>query len=189
MLAMQYSFTLPTDYDMNIIHDRITRFGPLLDSAPQLLIKAYLYAQKGEHGEENLYAPFYLWNSSTGMSDFLSGEGFMGLSRAFGWPHVRQWLPWLTHFNHPQLTEATYATRQTLPIAPYSDLHVLRQQQQAAPNALASIVAFDPTAWQLVRLDLWRVPPTTIVFNTQLYRIGHLSMPFDHTVPRVDSHG
>ncbi|CAI0822300.1 Uncharacterised protein [Serratia quinivorans] len=99
MLAMQYSFTLPADYDMAIIQDRITRFGHLLDNAPQLLIKAYLYAQKGEYGEENLYAPFYLWNSSTGMSDFLIGEGFQGLSRAFGWPQVRQWLPWLTHFD------------------------------------------------------------------------------------------
>ncbi len=45
MLAMQYSFTLPADYDMAIIQDRITRFGHLLDNAPQLLIKAYLYAQ------------------------------------------------------------------------------------------------------------------------------------------------
>lgn len=187
MLAMQYSFTLPADYDMVIIQDRIARFGHLLDNAPQLLIKAYLYAQKGEHGEENLYAPFYLWNSSIGMSDFLVGEGFKGLSQAFGWPQVRQWLPWLAHFDYPRLGEATCATRLILPIEPYSNLPILRQQQQVAADALASIVAFDPAAWQVVRLDLWRVPPAELTPNIQLYRIGHLSMPFDHTAPRVDS--
>lgn len=187
MLAMQYSFTLPADYDMAIIQDRITRFGHLLDNAPQLLIKAYLYAQKGEHGEENLYAPFYLWNSSTGMSDFLIGEGFQGLSRAFGWPQVRQWLPWLTHFDRLRLSQATCATRQTWPIAPYSDLNALRQRQWVAPGAVASIVAFDPGFWQLIRLDLWQTLPTEIAPNAQLYHIGHLSPPFDHTAPRVDS--
>jgi hypothetical protein len=187
MLAMQYSFTLPADYDMAIIQDRISRFGHLLDNAPQLLIKAYLYAQKGEYSEENLYAPFYLWNSSAGMSDFLIGEGFKGLSRAFGWPQVRQWLPWVTHFDRLRLSQATCATRQTWPIAPYSDLNVLQQRQWVAPGALASIVAFDPTFWQLVRLDLWQALPTEIAPNAQCYRIGHLSTPFDHTAPRVDS--
>lgn len=29
MLAMQYSFTLPVDYDMNMIHDQIARIGHL----------------------------------------------------------------------------------------------------------------------------------------------------------------
>jgi hypothetical protein len=27
------------------------------------------------------------------------------------------------------------------------------------------------------------------MIHDQIARIGHLSMPFDHTVPRVDSHG
>ncbi|QUY49679.1 DUF4865 family protein [Serratia plymuthica] len=192
MLAMQYNFPLPADYDMAIIRDRIGRFGHLLDNCPQLLIKAYLYAQKGEHSGENLYAPFYLWNSSAGMSDFLTGDGFRGVSQAFGWPQVTHWLPWLTHFDRQRLAEATCATRQTLPIAPYSDLAALRRQQQADPvalgsNAVASIVAFDPAAWQLVKLHLWRELPPAPEPGTQCYRVGHLSAPFDHTAPRVDS--
>ncbi|MNG69851.1 hypothetical protein D3C79_282220 [compost metagenome] len=191
MLAMQYNFALPADYDMAIIRDRIARFGHLLDNCPQLLIKAYLYAQKGEHSGENLYAPFYLWNSSAGMSDFLTGDGFRGVSQAFGWPQVTHWLPWLTHFDRQRLAEATCATRQTLPIAPYSDLAALRRQQVDLStldcNAVASIVAFDPAAWQLVRLHLWRELPLTPEPGTQCYRVGHLSVPFDHTAPRVDS--
>ncbi|MNF05113.1 hypothetical protein D3C80_2047750 [compost metagenome] len=52
---------------------------------------------------------------------------------------------------------------------------------------MASIVAFDPAAWQLVRLHLWRELPLTPEPGTQCYRVGHLSVPFDHTAPRVDS--
>lgn len=52
------------------------------------------------------------------MSDFLTGEGFRGLSQAFGWPRVNHWLPWLTHFDRPHLAEAAWATCQEQIIAP-----------------------------------------------------------------------
>lgn len=81
MLAMQYRFTLPADYDMAIVRRRIANFGHRLDACPQLIVKAYLYAQRSEGSAENLYAPFYLWNSSAGMSDFLTDEGFRGSAR------------------------------------------------------------------------------------------------------------
>ncbi|PYB20851.1 DUF4865 family protein [Serratia marcescens] len=187
MLAMQYRFPLPADYDMAIVRRRIANFGHRLDACPQLIVKAYLYAQRSEGSAENLYAPFYLWNSSAGMSDFLTDEGFRGLSQAFGWPRVNHWLPWLAHFDRPHLAGAAWATCQEQIIAPYSDLPALRRQQQAAPSALASIVAFDPADWRLVRLDLWRESPQSPVQNGQLFRVGHLSAPFDHTAPRVDS--
>ncbi|HIF6760239.1 TPA: DUF4865 family protein [Serratia marcescens] len=187
MLAMQYRFTLPADYDMAIVRRRIADVGHRLDACPQLIVKAYLYAQRSEGSAENLYAPFYLWNSGAGMSDFLIGEGFRGLSQAFGWPRVNHWLPWLAHFDRPHLAEAALATCQERAIAPYSDLPALRRQQQAAPGALASIVAFDPAEWRLVRLDVWREPPQARPQNGQLFRVGHLSAPFDHTAPRVDS--
>ena len=74
------------------------------------------------------------------MSDFLTGEGFRGLSQAFGWPRVNHWLPWLAHFDRPHLAGAAWATCQERAIASYSDLPALRRQQQAAPGALASIV-------------------------------------------------
>ncbi|CAI0691623.1 Uncharacterised protein [Serratia marcescens] len=48
MLAMQYRFTLPADYDMAIVRRRIADFGHRLDACPQLIVKAYLYAQRSE---------------------------------------------------------------------------------------------------------------------------------------------
>jgi hypothetical protein len=187
MLSMQYSFTLPADYDMAIVRRRIADFGHLLDACPQLIVKAYLYAQRGERSAENRYAPFYLWNSGAGMSDFLAGEGFKGLSQAFGWPRVEHGLPWLTYFDRPHLSAAAWATQQTQAITPYSDLLRLRRQLRAAPGALASIVACNPADWRLTRLDMWREPPGEQMNNAQVFRIGHLATPFDHTAPRVDS--
>src|SRR5271165_2720611 len=52
MIAMQYSFTLPADYDMSVIDRRIADKGPLLDGFPGLQFKAYLVARRGEHGPE-----------------------------------------------------------------------------------------------------------------------------------------
>ncbi|AHG21741.1 D-amino acid aminotransferase [Chania multitudinisentens RB-25] len=181
MIAMQYTFTLPADYDMGIIRKRIADFGHLLDKHPQLIMKAYLYALKGEHGHDNRYAPFYLWNSSTGMSDFLSGNGFRGVSQAFGWPQVNHWLPWVVSLVPENLAEARYATLEYRPIAPYSDLAQLRSQQQANPLALASIVAFDPANWQQVNFHLWHQRPQQHSAQTQCYMVGHISAPLDTT--------
>lgn len=59
MMAMQYSFTLPADYDMEIIDRRIRDKGPAMDGFLHLGFKAFLSARRGESGSrENLYAPF-----------------------------------------------------------------------------------------------------------------------------------
>jgi hypothetical protein len=60
MIAMQYSFTLPADYDMSIIDRRIRDKGPLLDNFPNLRLKAYLTARTGDEetaSRENLSPP------------------------------------------------------------------------------------------------------------------------------------
>jgi hypothetical protein len=36
MLAMQYGFTLPADFDMDIIRRRVTAKGPAVDGFPGL---------------------------------------------------------------------------------------------------------------------------------------------------------
>lgn len=82
MLAMQYSFTLPADYDISDIRERITTNGYLMDGFPLLVFKAFPYASRdqGRHYAcENLYAPFYLWESTEGMNNFLVSSGFATL--------------------------------------------------------------------------------------------------------------
>lgn len=184
MIAMQYSFTLPADYDMSIIDRRIRDKGPLLDGFPRLRFKAYLSARKQDPGfasAENLYAPFYLWDEPEGIDSFLSSPGFAALTRDFGWPSVQTWLVWQADLG-ADLGNARYATRVVRPIAPFSNLADQRDTAAAAMRsarengALAAIAAFDPTKWLLVEFSLWATLPTTTE-AMQVYTVGHVSLP------------
>ncbi|PWC80628.1 D-amino acid aminotransferase [Azospirillum sp. TSH100] len=185
MIAMQYSLVLPADYDMSIIDRRIRDRGPLLDGFPHLRFKAYLAARKQDAGfasGENLYAPFYLWDEPEGIDAFLSSPGFAAVSRDFGWPSVQTWL-----VRHVELTAnlaaATFAARETVPIAPYSDLASQRDSAVAeaksaiAAGALAAVAAFDPTKWMMVKFTLWPNLPELVRETMQLYTVGHISLP------------
>ena len=48
MIAMHYRFTLPADYDMALIEQRIASNGARLDGFPGLLFKAYLYSRQDD---------------------------------------------------------------------------------------------------------------------------------------------
>lgn len=180
MIAMQYSFVLPADYDMAIIDRRIAERGHMTDAFPGLLFKAYLSARKGEGGD-NLYAPFYLWHDVEGMHEFLTGAGFAGVSQAFGWPSVKTWTVW--HAQHaPDVAAARFATRSVAAIAPHTALAPLREREIAASRAaleagaLASAVGFEPGGWSLVRFRLWRARPLDME-GEQVYDVGHMSLP------------
>jgi hypothetical protein len=185
MIAMQYGFVLPADYDMSVIDRRIRDKGPLLDGFPRLRFKAYLSARKKDAdfaSAENLYAPFYLWDEPQGVDDFLSGPGFAALTRDFGWPVVRTWMVWSAELG-PDLGDARFASREIAPIAPYCDLAALRDSAMADARsamergALAAVTGFDPGGWTTVRLHLWRTPPQAEGDGFQLYAVGHMSLP------------
>jgi len=170
MIAMQYSFTLPADYDMAIIDRRIADKGRLTDGFPGLAFKAYLSAQASP---DNLYAPFYVWHDAEGLNRFLSGPGFVGLTRSFGWPVVRIWPVWQARIG--DIARATHATRELSAIAPHDDLAARRARdaaEVAADGALASIAGFEPTTWTSIRFRLWDHQAT----GGQAYRVGHISI-------------
>jgi hypothetical protein len=182
MIAMQYSFILPADYDMAIIHRRIAEKGHLLDDFPQLDFKAYLSAQRDDESlasRENLYAPFYLWQHEKGMHAFLGGSGFAALTQ----PSIRTWSVWRAEVA-PDLSAATYASRELIAIPPYSALDRLREMESAAlqadidAGALAAVSAYEPTKWTLLRFRLWReLPEHPLAADRQFYRVGHISHP------------
>jgi hypothetical protein len=179
MIAMQYSFTLPADYDMAIIDRRIVERGGSTDNFPKLLFKAYLTARRGEESAENLYAPFYVWREPEGLSNFLCGPGFAALTSAFGWPEVATWVVWRAAISN-EIAAAQYATRELLTTEPYAPLADLRRRESddaaadVAGGVLASVSAFEPTTWTRVRFRLWRDKPAA-EGGVQIYRAGHIS--------------
>lgn len=186
MLAMQYSFTLPADYDMAIIRQRIAANGYKMDGFPQLACKAFMLASRQAarcNAQENLYAPFYLWQSNQGMNSFLASSGFAALCAAFGWPTIKTWSVWHAELQ-PDLAAARCATREILPIPAHSDLAALQAaesdtaRQAIASGALAAVAAFEPTNWSVVRFRLW--PQYRESFDQpglQAYKVGHVSLP------------
>jgi len=185
MLAMQYSFTFPADYDMSIIRQRIATKGHLMDGFPLLVFKAFLQASRDEgrrHASENLYAPFYLWDSNEGMNSFLGGSGFAALTASFGWPSVKTWSVWHSRLL-PTMADAVCATREIIQVAPYtllSDLQMAETESIAVDveekGALGAVVGFDPALWTLVRFRLWpQYRDAMDKEGTQVYEVGHLS--------------
>ena len=185
MLAMQYSFTLPADYDMKIIQRRIADKGHLMDQFPYLAFKAFLYARR-DGGEtvsrENLYAPFYVWRDTKGLNDFLCGDGFAALTHAFGRPKIALWPVWHAELS-ASLSDATTATREIIPILPDESLSSLQKSETERAieavqkeGASAAVAAFEPVTWTLVRFRLWNGLHKDVDRRFgQAYSVGHLS--------------
>jgi hypothetical protein len=185
MIAMQYSIVLPADYDMSIIDRRIAERGHLTDGFPGLAFKAYLQARKeGSYpsNRDNVYAPFYLWNSPDGMNDFLCGPGFAGLAQSFGWPSVKTWSVWHAEAS-PGLADARFATRELAALPPHARLDELRASETeharskvTVQGALAALCGFEPTTWTAMRFALWAEPPRELDSpDTHVYAVGHVS--------------
>lgn len=188
MIAMQYSFNFPADYDMSIVDRRIKEKGHALDTHQPLAFKAYLTARKDDpdtRSRENVYAPFYLWHDCDGLHDFIDCAGFAGLADSFGWPIVRTWPAVICTEQGAALSLAQFASREIVSIAPFSDLGELRRVERELAltavqkeHAVLALSAFEPTAWTLVRFRLWRdaksLPNAALV---QAYDVQHVSNP------------
>ncbi|GGV35306.1 DUF4865 family protein [Streptomyces spectabilis] len=163
MHALQYEITLPADYDMGVIRDRVAAKGHLLDEFPGLGFKAYLMRERGVDGSPvNQYAPFYLWNTAEGMNSFLWGPGFQGLTDDFGRPVVQHWMA-LAH-EAGSAVDATpkAAVRHRTPLpegARIADLTTGLLDDAAtlshADGAIGVVVAVDPRHWEAVTFSLW----------------------------------
>lgn len=182
MHLMQYEITLPADYDMAVIRDRVATRGSLTDHLPGLGLKAYAIRRRGAGGSPvNQYAPFYLWAGADGMAGFMLGDLFRGLCESFGRPPVRHWLG-LSFESGPALGRPPRAaTRCVERLGPDDDLADLARRRRRdgttsthpALHSTASVV--DPTEWELARFSLWSqdVPDAA---GTH-YEILHVSTP------------
>lgn len=163
MIVMHYHFTLPADYDMDIIERRIAENGAKLDGFPDLVFKAYLYARRDEGAKANGYAPLYLWRDAAGITQFLQSAGFARLTEDFGWPVIRSWLAIKTPLIE-KMRDARFATLRHIPVAPYSDLAALNQD--------AALVGWDISGQSLLQADF---AAHERLAKGECYRIGYLA--------------
>jgi len=183
MHAIQYEITLPADYDMDVIRQRVATRGSATDDFPGLGLKAYGIRVWGRDGSPvNQYAPFYLWTSLRGMNQFLWGGWFRGLRESFGRPSVLQWTGIAFEPGPAIRTIPAWATRHLEPVPADVEPEVaisraLDELAQLAllPEVHSVALGIDTRRWELVQLVLSGRPlpdhPGT------RYEVLHLSAP------------
>jgi hypothetical protein len=185
MYAMQYEITLPADYDMAIINERVATRGSTLDDRAGLGLKAYLTRMRGRAGSQvNQYAPFYLWTDISAMGHFLwGGGGFAGIIASFGRPRVMHWtgVAFETGSSFAETPLAATRDIQTLAADDDADAAVARAVHETHTRAQLSgvhstAVAVDPSSWRVVHFTLWdhRDDPGV---DGERYDVLHLSAP------------
>lgn len=181
MYAMQYAIPLPTDYDMQIIRDRVTRGGPLFDGFPGLGFKAFLVREKAAGAPHNEYAPFYVWNDIDGMRAFCWGEpGFSAIVRDFGRPPIRDWTIVGATEGPVALDAARSFTIRTVPLpdgaTPSHVIGGMTEEFLATATATTArrVAAVDVTTWTVVLAELSGVP-VSYDGDTTAYEVLHVS--------------
>ena len=165
MHAMQYEITLPADYDMGIIRDRVATRGHLLDDCPGLGAKAFLIRERGvDDSPVNQYAPFYLWNTPEGMNSFLWGPGFQGIVDDFGRPEVQHWTG-LAFAQGPASAgsaSAKTAIRRRTRVQDRTQLGRLADelayetiQLTQYEGMIYAAAAIDPRTWEALSFSVW----------------------------------
>ena len=186
MIAKQYPIALPTDYDMNIIRRRVADKGEAFDERPGLLFKAFLISERIRGAPLNQYAPFYVWNETAALWDFVAGDGFDGIVKSFGRPAILTWLPLTVEIRRGLRRDAVRsALREDMPIPVDVDLPAFRKAQvEANKSALADdpgialcLIAANIERWSMVRFTLRYDQPTASPSGAHAYEVLHLSAP------------
>ncbi|GGV00402.1 DUF4865 domain-containing protein [Streptomyces litmocidini] len=183
MHALQYEITLPADYDMEIIRERVATRGHLLDAFPGLGLKAYLVRERKAGSSVNQYAPFYLWAAPEGMNSFLWGPGFQGVVDDFGRPVVQHWAG-LSYEEGPATASAPgAATRRRTPLGEgvppggaVAEAVARHAREARRDGVVASALAVDPRHWELLSFTLWEGPEAPSD-EGERFRVLHLSAP------------
>ena len=85
-MLLHYQFTLPPAFDMNAIRRRIEEKRHLFDRHDGLRWKVWLLSDSTRQPQHlNCYAPLYLFEDSSALSDFLLGPLYAGVTQTFGW--------------------------------------------------------------------------------------------------------
>lgn len=197
MIAMEYAFVFPDDFDMAVIRRRVADKGRYFDTYPGLLRKAFLASDRRANNQaetvsiRNSYATFYLWSTAKAAVDFLGGPDFAAVSGAFGRPAVRIYAPLDIANGHETeghvMAPPTTAVRSTAALAAEADLAAEIMVQRMKLRALrgrpgfhSGILSLDSANWSILCFTLWATAASAEAVangNRTRYEVLHLSTP------------
>ncbi|SFA70010.1 MULTISPECIES: DUF4865 family protein [unclassified Bacillus (in: firmicutes)] len=151
MIATQYKITLPSDYDMNIIKERVRNNGYKTDGFEDLKFKLYLVTEKGMNNNlQNSYCPLYLWKDTNGLNKFLFNGFYDNILNSFGWQRVNVGIP-LIDTTTPKIKEKKYLFQITREIQPQESLNNLKDklvEDMPEIDHTEYIVIYNPDKWK-----------------------------------------
>jgi len=154
---MQYTISLPRGYDEAMVRKRVSVRSRLFDGHDGLVHKSFLY-----NGEENLYAPFYIWKNVVEARDFLMDDLFKGVIEAFSRHRVRSWFVVQMGYGNTDI-KPTYALREmdTVPPEERLDSYLAEEKKHqetllSNPNLYMHVIALDADRWEILRFSLWK---------------------------------
>ncbi|WHY92371.1 DUF4865 family protein [Neobacillus cucumis] len=151
MIATQYKITLPSDYDMKIIRDRVKNNGHKTDGFDELKFKLYLITEKGiNQNLQNSYCPLYLWKGSNGLNKFLFNGYYDNILNSFGWQRVNVGIP-LIDTTSSKIKENQYLFQITRNIPPQESLKNLKTkiaEEIPTIDDVEYIVIYNPDKWE-----------------------------------------
>jgi hypothetical protein len=150
MIAAQYKIILPSDYDMDIIKDRVRNNGHKTDGFEDLKYKFYLITEKGKNNNiQNSYSPLYFWKDSKGLNKFLFNGFYDNIIKSFGWQQVNIGIPLIDNTTQ-KVNEAKYIFELTREIQPQESLsNLVNEIEKAIPRIDAEyMVTYNPDMWK-----------------------------------------
>ncbi|MED1470621.1 DUF4865 family protein [Bacillus salipaludis] len=151
MIATQYKITLPSDYNIKIIRDRVKNNGHKTDGFEGLKFKLYLVTEKGlNQNLQNSYCPLYLWKDSNGLNKFLFNGPYDNILNSFGWQRVNVGIP-LIDTTSSKIKENKYLFQATRNILPQESLNNLKDKiAEEIPTIDHSeyLVIYNPDKWE-----------------------------------------
>lgn len=151
MIATQYKIILPSNYDMNIIKDRVKNNGHKTDGFEDLKVKLYLITEKGKNNNlQNSYCPLYIWKDSRGLNKFLFDGFYDNIITSFGWQKVNVGIP-LIDTTTQDFKNIKYIFEVTKEIKPQESLKNLKDEIEKDMPKLYDVeyvVIYNPDKWK-----------------------------------------
>jgi hypothetical protein len=189
MIIAHYAHRLPADYDMAIIRQRAKERGPLWDSVPDLIFKAFLLRQKGQNGASaNNYSSLYLWGNGDAFRDFLVSGRYGFVTESFGRAAISTWFAFDARVGKATLPRHVY--KQDVSLAIDADLEAAfareteRNRKISMQDGTVAVVAgVDPKTWNMTRVVLSANPPAERHEDMVVYEVLHLAKPHLASLP------
>lgn len=178
MISSQYKITLPSDYDMTIIKDRVKNNGHKTDGFEGLKFKLYLITEKNKNNNmQNSYSPLYLWKDTNGLNKFLFNGFYDNILNSFGWQKVNIGIT-LLDTTTSKINDIKYLFETTRDIPPQRSLtnftDMVKENLPKIENA-EYVVIYNPDSWKYTAYyfidDLDKVKSE----NGTIYDILHIS--------------